>query len=607
MTRRPYAKRQEQSKHRTSRWAQAFAIDEEQKRYDIPFLNRASKTALVEGDMALPRGRNALINPAYRWKFPIPYILTDSLDLNAKGVIFQAFEMYRLKSCVDFKPYEGEKSFIKFEKLDGCWSQVGDLQTGQQLSLGEGCDYKATIEHELLHALGFYHEQSRTDRDDYINIWWNEVLPGMEHNFVKYDDSFITDLNTPYDYESIMHYGAYSFNKNPGVPSITAKIPELTSVIGQYLDFSKLDLLRLNRMYNCSSSLTLLDQCAFEYINICGMIQNPNDDDDWVHTKSTPQAEDHTLLGQCKDSGFFMYFNTQIGQTDESAFLESRTLYPKRKLQCLQFFYKMTGSPKDKLVVWVRMDDKAGNVQKLVEVQTFSGDGDHSWKIAHVPLKADMKFRYAFQGIRGDPTQSTGGIFIDDINLIETRCPSGVWQIKNFTSLLKTSAVGNYIQSPRFYSPEGYGYGIQLIPNSYADGYIGAFFHLTSGEYDAALEWPAGNRQVTITVVDQDPDIRFRLSSARSFTTSGKQLIPGSNNLLFWDNPSKTGTYDPTCDCYRSWTWGWNGIFPHSDLYRRNYMKNDDLILLIDFEDLTPLIKSEVPVKPRSESSIVEE
>lgn len=40
-------------------------------------------------------------------------------DLNAKGAVYQAFEMYRLKSCVDFKPYEGEKTYIKFEKGDG--------------------------------------------------------------------------------------------------------------------------------------------------------------------------------------------------------------------------------------------------------------------------------------------------------------------------------------------------------------------------------------------------------------------------------------------------------------------------------------------------------
>ncbi|XP_051781597.1 meprin A subunit alpha-like [Erpetoichthys calabaricus] len=587
--------------HRLSK-EKVVIIDEGKTKYDIPFLNQESKTPLVEGDIALPPGRNALRNTTYRWKFPIPYILTDSLDLNAKGVIHQVFEVYRLKSCVDFKPYEGESSFIKFEKLDGCWSQVGDLQTGQQLSLGQDCDYKATIEHELLHALGFYHEQSRTDRDDYIKIWWDQVLPGMEHNFVKYNDQFITDQNTPYDYESIMHYGPYTFNKHPNIPSITAKIPELTSAIGQYLDFSRLDLKRLNKMYNCSSSLTFMDQCTFEYINICGMIQHSNDDSNWSHVKGSSGMEDHTLTGQCRDAGYFMYFNTKFGKIDETALLESRILYPKRQLQCLQFFYKMTGSPKDLLVVWIRIYDETGNIQKLVKMQTFSGDLEHSWKIAHVQLNASSKFRYAFQGVKKDPENSQGGIFIDDISLAETRCPRGVWQIPKFSKLLQTTKIGDYIQSPRFYSPEGYGYGIQLLPHSYELNYTGAFFHLTSGENDDNLQWPAANRQVTITVLDQNPDIKLRISPSRSFTTDGKLIIPGSNGLLYWDRPSKTGTYDSTCDCYRSWTWGWNVLISHYDLQRRNYLKNDDLIVFIDFEDLTPLIKTEVPVK-RADSS----
>lgn len=64
-----------------------------------------------------------------------------------------------------------------------CFSSVGDQQTGQILSLGPGCDHKAVIEHELLHAVGFYHEQSRTDRDDYVDIWLDQVLPGI--NFLK--------------------------------------------------------------------------------------------------------------------------------------------------------------------------------------------------------------------------------------------------------------------------------------------------------------------------------------------------------------------------------------------------------------------------------------
>lgn len=55
---------------------------------------------------------------------------------------------------------------------------VGDLKTGQDLSIGAGCDTKAIVEHEILHALGFYHEQSRSDRDDYVTIWWDEIITG---------------------------------------------------------------------------------------------------------------------------------------------------------------------------------------------------------------------------------------------------------------------------------------------------------------------------------------------------------------------------------------------------------------------------------------------
>lgn len=68
-----------------------------------------------------------------------------------------------------------------------------------------------------------------------------------------------------------------------------------------------------------------------------------------------------------------MHFSTKVGKPLESALLESRTLYPKRKLQCLQFFYKMTGSPKDKLVIWVKMDDGTGTIRKMKKIHTFYG------------------------------------------------------------------------------------------------------------------------------------------------------------------------------------------------------------------------------------------
>lgn len=91
-------------------------------------------------------------------------------------------------------------------------------------------------------------------------------LAGLEHNFNKYDDSFITDQNTPYDYESVMHYRPYSFNVDPNIPTITTNIPEFNNIIGQYLDFSKLDMLRLNRMYNCCKCCETYDREYYLFV-----------------------------------------------------------------------------------------------------------------------------------------------------------------------------------------------------------------------------------------------------------------------------------------------------------------------------------------------------
>lgn len=75
---------------------------------------------------------------------------------------------------------------ILFFKLQGnrrgCFSQVGFQGGFQALNLnsrhpvGRGCFRHGTVVHELLHALGFYHMQSSPDRDDYVNIVWDNIL-----------------------------------------------------------------------------------------------------------------------------------------------------------------------------------------------------------------------------------------------------------------------------------------------------------------------------------------------------------------------------------------------------------------------------------------------
>lgn len=72
-------------------------------------------------------------------------------------------------------------------------------------------------------ALGFYHMQSSSDRDNYVNILWENIIDGMQSNFNAYSPSDITRFSTPYDYQSIMHYGAYAFSKN-GLPTIVPHV-----------------------------------------------------------------------------------------------------------------------------------------------------------------------------------------------------------------------------------------------------------------------------------------------------------------------------------------------------------------------------------------------
>ena len=82
-----------------------------------------------------------------------------------------------------------------------------------------------------------------------------------------------------------------------------------------------------------------------------------------VLPQEVTEGRNRMLTALSTGAGYFMYFNTSSGVADEAALLESRILYPKRKQQCLQFFYKMTGSPTDKLSIWVRREDNAGNAR----------------------------------------------------------------------------------------------------------------------------------------------------------------------------------------------------------------------------------------------------
>ena len=184
----------------------------------------------------------------YRWPGGrVPYRIDPALPKPER--VTEAIQHWETNTSIRFIPLDGSnlnqhRDRVYFTSEGGCWSQVGRQGGEQKISLGDGCSVGNAI-HEIGHTIGLWHEQSRGDRDTFVEVRMQNVIAGMEHNF----DQHITDGTDvdKYDYESIMHYPANAFSRN-GQDTLVPK--QQGVAIGQRDGLSAGDVATVRSMYS---------------------------------------------------------------------------------------------------------------------------------------------------------------------------------------------------------------------------------------------------------------------------------------------------------------------------------------------------------------------
>ncbi|VDM79350.1 unnamed protein product [Strongylus vulgaris] len=150
--------------------------------------------------------------------------------------------LIHVNTCIRFKPRANEEDYVEIQNqpFEGCYKYVG-RPGGRSILMLEAndertCLIKRTVQHELLHVIGLWHEHMRYDRDKYIKVHYENIERDYWSQFRTIPLSRATTYNEPYDYRSVMHYSKKAFAK-PGKISMETLDP-------------KFQVISLNLLYN---------------------------------------------------------------------------------------------------------------------------------------------------------------------------------------------------------------------------------------------------------------------------------------------------------------------------------------------------------------------
>uniref|UniRef100_A0A8C5QLU8 Metalloendopeptidase n=1 Tax=Leptobrachium leishanense TaxID=445787 RepID=A0A8C5QLU8_9ANUR len=227
----------------------------------VTLANKNFKIPLHDSDIIMTRdGRSVLKCKLCTWTKSdnglviVPYILSPKYTSPQVSLFMNAMQEIESVTCVRFVQRTNEVAYLRIVENGGCASFIGKTGGVQDVYLNSStCMTQGTIQHQIQHSLGFVHEHSRGDRDNYVDIVKENISPEFLSNFEKVD----TNNNLRYDFASVMHYPIYIYSKAFGLFTIIPK-PDASIPIGQRNGLSTLDIAKINDLYRCDICATLL-------------------------------------------------------------------------------------------------------------------------------------------------------------------------------------------------------------------------------------------------------------------------------------------------------------------------------------------------------------
>lgn len=177
-------------------------------------------------------------------------------DEGLRNLVRRAMDHIEKRTCIRFiergvvHRFLGVNDYVTIIRGKGCYSLVGRGRGSQLLSLGPGCENESIIIHELMHAIGFFHKHSRSDRDQFLHIHWDNIDKKMWPQFEKLNPEE-NQVLTPFDYMSIMLYGDRTFSYDDFSITMTRKDGGRLIDVPFKNGLSKHDVYNVNHLYDC--------------------------------------------------------------------------------------------------------------------------------------------------------------------------------------------------------------------------------------------------------------------------------------------------------------------------------------------------------------------